>query len=230
MSWKLFAFNAGIRNDVFSIRNIKASQIVGDYDFEQLSNDFISLYVNAGADTFDDGYFPTRGFSAGLSYSWVFAGFPNRFNNFHVCQAQAKVVVPGGDFFAFLPSLNFRFLLGSEIPVAYFNAMGGSLASRYMDQQMPFIGITNVTAKKNILTTLRTDFRFRLVKNHYLTGIVNYARDSNTFKDFFDKSLGYFGAGLQYSFDSIFGPLSFDVHWSNITKKVGVYLSAGYDF
>ena len=230
INWKLFAFNAGIRNDVFNIKNIKASQIDGDYDFEQLTNDFISLYVNAGADTFNDGYFPTRGFSAGLSYSWVFAGFPNRFNNFHECQAMAKVVVPGGDFFAFIPSFHFRFLLGSEIPVAYFNAIGGSLASRYMDQQIPFIGITNVTATKNILTTFRTDFRFRLAKNHYLTGIVNYARDCNTFREYISKELGYFGAGLQYSFNSIFGPLSFDVHWSNITKKVGIYLSAGYDF
>ena len=161
MNWKLFAFNAGIRNDVFNIKNIKASQIDGDYDFEQLTNDFISLYVNAGADTFNDGYFPTRGFSAGLSYSWVFAGFPNRFNNFHECQPMAKVVVPGGDFFAFIPSFHFRFLLGSEIPVAYFNAIGGSLASRYMDQQIPFIGITNVTATKNILTTFRNKSRLR---------------------------------------------------------------------
>jgi hypothetical protein len=41
---------------------------------------------------------------------------------------------------------------------------------------------------------------------------------------------GYIGAGAEYSFDTIFGPLSANVHWSNLTGKVGVYLSAGYNF
>lgn len=229
IKWKLFAFNAGIKNEYINIKNIKSTQIGGDYDFEQLKNDFVSLYADGWADTFDDGYFPTHGFSAWASYSWTFAGFPNSFNNFHAIKAGAKVVCPIGDIFAFIPSMNFRFLLGSEVPVAYFNAVGGSLASRYIDQQMPFVGITNVAAMENILTVFRTDFRFRIAKNHYITGIVNYARDSKTFREY-PQGLGYFGAAIDYSFDTIFGPLSFDVHWSNITKKVGIYIRAGYDF
>ena len=144
--------------------------------------------------------------------------------------AYAKVVVPFWDVFSFIPSFNFRFLLGSEIPVAYFNSIGGSMASRYIGQQIPFVGITNLTAMGNILTIFRTDYRVKIARNHYITGILNYARDSSTFKEYVSNKLGYFGAALEYSFDSIFGPISFDVHWSNITNKVGVYIRAGYDF
>ena len=229
MTWRHFDLRTGFRNDIIHVRNVKSSQIIGDYDFGQLSNDFVSAFADVRGDTFDDGYFPRKGFTAGTSYSWVFGGFPNKFNNFHTVQVDAKVVLPIGDVFAFLPSFNFRFLLGDNIPVAYFNAMGGSLPGRYVDQQIPFVGITNLYATKNILTVYRTDFRFRLAKNHYLTGIVNYARDCDLFREYLDE-MGAFGVATEYSYDTIFGPLSFNVHWSTLSNKLGFYLSAGYNF
>ena len=228
IKWKQVDVKGGLRNEIVSVRNIK-SQMPGDYDSKLLGNDFVSAFIDAGTYTFDDGYFPTRGVDAGLSYTWTFTGFPNRFHNFHTLTADAKVVIPAGDIFAFIPSFNFRFLLGKDIPIPYFNAVGGLLASRYVDQQMPFVGVTHLSAMKNILTVFRTDFRFRLARNHYMKAIVNYARDSDAFKDY-GKGLGYFGAAAEYSFDTIFGPLSANVHWSNMTGKVGFYISAGYNF
>ena len=229
IKWKWFDIKAGVRNDIFAIRNVKSEQIIGDYDFTQLNNDFVSLFMDARSETFDDGYFPTRGLSAGLGYSWTFAGFPKKIHNFHTVTADFKTVIPAGEVLAFLPYLNARLLFGHDIPVAYFNAMGGSLAARYVDQQIPFIGITNLSAMKNILTVFGLDMRLRLARNHYLTGIVNYARDANSFKEY-GEGLGYFGAGVEYAFDTIFGPIKGNIHWSNITNKVGVYLSAGYNF
>ena len=82
---------------------------------------------------------------------------------------------------------------------------------------------------KNMLTIYRTDLRVKLARNHYVTAIVNYARDCDRFNEY-AYGPGYFGAALEYSFDTIFGPLSANIHWSDITKKVGIYLSAGYTF
>ena len=82
---------------------------------------------------------------------------------------------------------------------------------------------------KNILTVFRTDYRFKIVKNHYLTGIVNYARDCEHLMNYV-YGLGYFGAGIEYAYDTIFGPIRANVSWSNLTNHVGVYLSAGYSF
>lgn len=229
IKWKHWDIKGGLRNEIMRVRNVKSEQIIGDYDFGQLSNDFVSLFAEADTYTFDDGYFPTKGVDAGVSYSWVFGGFPYRFNNFHIVHADAKVVVHSGDVFAFIPSIDFRFLFGDDIPVAYLNVMGGSLPGRYVDQQIPFIGLNHLSSMKNILTLYRTDFRFTLARNHYLTGILNYVRDCDTFKDY-TLGLGYFGAGVEYSFDTIFGPLSANIHWSNMTNKVGFYLSAGYNF
>ena len=184
IKWNQFDIKAGIRNEVFDIRNIKSSQILGDYDLNHLNNDYLSLYLDARTDTFDDGYFPTRGVNAGVSYAWTFAAFPYHSRNFQILQADAKTVVPIGEIFAFIPSFNLRFLIGDDIPVAYFNAVGGSLPGRYVDQQMPFLGVTNLHAMKNMLTLYRADLRFKLAKNHYVTGTVNYARDCDALKDY----------------------------------------------
>ena len=219
----------GLRNEIINIRNVKSSEFIGDYDFRQLNNDFVSMFVEAESYTFDDGYFPTKGIDAGFSYSWVFAGFPRKINNFRVLTVDGKFVYPINDRLTLLPSFDFRFLMGKEIPVAYFNAIGGSMAGRYIHQQIPFIGLNHLSSMENFLTVYRTDIRYKLARNHYLTGILNYARDSQYLRDYF-RGHGYFGIGAEYSFDTIFGPITANVHWSNLTKKVGFYLSAGYNF
>lgn len=229
MTWRTIDFNVGLRNEVFRIRNVKSEDIIGDYDFGQLNNDFVSLFVAGRTDTFDDGYFPTKGMKAQVNYAWTFAGFPVHFNNFHTVAAGIRGVVSAGDVFAILPYANLRFLLGHDVPVAYFNAIGGSLAGRYVDQQIPFIGVTNLWAMKNIMTMAGLDMRFRIHKNHYLTGIVNYVRDCDHFNSYL-QGAGFVGTGLEYAYNTIFGPLRMNVHWSNMSNKAGFYISAGYNF
>jgi NTE family protein len=230
VSWKHLDIRGGLRNEIVNIKHLVSSEICGDYCLNTLSNDFVSGFIEAETYTFDDGYFPTKGIDAGLSYSWVWGGFPQDVNNFHVLQADCKYVYSPDDFFSFIPSFNFRFLLGADhIPLAYFNAVGGSLPGRFVNQQIPFVGVTHLSAMRNMLTLIRTDYRFRLANNHYVTGILNYLRDCDTFREY-GVGPGYFGAGVEYSFDTIFGPLSANIHWSNMTKKVGFYISAGYNF
>ncbi len=229
IKWKRLDIKAGLRNDFFSVKNIKSSQMIGEYDAALATNDFVALFTDARTDTFNDGYFPTRGVNAGVSYAWTFTGFPKHVDGFHTLQTDAKVVLKVGNIFAFIPSFNARFLLGNDIPMPFFNGIGGSLASRYVDQQIPFIGANNLSVMKNILTVFRTDYRFKVVKNHYITGIVNYVRDCDHFMHYVDGP-GYLGAGLEYAYDTIFGPIRANVHWSSLTDHFGVYLSAGYNF
>ena len=79
----------------------------------------------------------------------------------------------------------------------------------------------------------RADFRIKLARNNYLTGIYNYAvsvDDYVDFKDWGGKVFDYHGIGLQYTYNSIVGPLCFNVHWSDYTRKAGAYVSLGFDF
>lgn len=230
LKWSMFDMRAGVRNSYFNVRSLLSSEyIVGDYDLRQLNNDYLSLFYEIQADTFDDGYFPKKGLRLGAKYGWVFGAFPAETGNFHTIQAYGKFIVPAGNVFSFIPSFNCRFLLGKDIPLPYMNCIGGSIPGRYLEQQMPFAGINNVAGMRNILTMVRADFRFNVAKNHYVSGIVNYARDCDSFPGYLEDP-GTFGAALEYSYDAIFGPVSANLHWSSMFHKVGFYVSIGYDF
>lgn len=238
LAWSLFDMRGGLRNRYFMVRSISNEVTSPGYipglDYSMLSNGYISLFLNGRADTFDDGYFPHSGFSAGFDYEWVFYGYPNRTKGFHAVSADAKGVIPAGKVFSIIPSASVRFMFGTT-PLAYMNYAGGSIAGRYFDQQMAFIGRNNVVPMRNILTLFRTDFRFEVARNHYLTGIVNYARDSGNPGSYLTAEAGnWFGAGIEYAYDAFFGPVKADLHWSNISTDVnggvGFYISIGYSF
>lgn len=123
------------------------------------------------------------------------------------------------------------------------NIIGGTEMSRYIDQQLPFIGLNKVSLAFNNIAIARLDIRTRLFKSHYLTAIFNYARSSIDMKNFFNEreqlvwgslydynASNWWGAGLRYSIDTKIGPLSFDVSSSNISKKVNLYFSLGHYF
>ena len=114
---------------------------------------------------------------------------------------------------------------------------------RYIDQQLPFIGMNKISLAFNNVAILRTDIRTRLFKNHYLTAMFNYARSGIDLQNFFGEndelqwsevydynSSDWWGAGIRYSIDTKIGPLSFDVSSSNISKSVNLYFSIGHYF
>ena len=132
-----------------------------------------------------------------------------------------------------MPSIDARYLLGSDVPVPYTNTIGGTMAGRYLDQQIPFMGIDNAAAMQTMLAVGGLDVRFKLFKNNYLSGVFNYAATFDDFKDINSWSsdvYDYFGCGLQYVYNSIIGPVKGNIHWSSYNRRVGAYLSVGFDF
>ena len=123
------------------------------------------------------------------------------------------------------------------------NLIGGPDMGRYIDQQLPFIGVKNISLAFNNIAVLRADIRTRLFRNHYLTAMFNYARSSIDISNFFNESdtlvwdelydynsSDWWGAGLRYSIDTKIGPLSFDISSSNISKNVHLYFNWGFFF
>ncbi len=227
IKWSKLDINAGLTNDFFHFTYLTPDiPVLNEADH----NDYLSLRLKAMMDTFDDGYFPTKGLSAGLSYNWTFAGFPVKFKNFHALRFGIKGVGSAG-LFSFVPSLDCRFLLGDTPPLPYINIFGGNMDGRYAEQQMSFVGTTNVIPAESIMTKFRTDFRFRVARNHYVTGIFNYLRDARDFKTYVtEDARNFFGVALDYSYDTLLGPISAGLTWSNVVKNVGFYLSFGFNF
>ena len=124
--------------------------------------------------------------------------------------------------------------------------MGGVQPGRFVDHQLPFIGTTRPEVMYNSLVVLRSDFRVNVYGKHYVTALVNYARESADIQNFFrasryiedrnnynygyKTSYNWWGFGLRYSYDLPVGPLDVEVNWSDMTRRVGVYVSIGHYF
>lgn len=232
IKWSKFYLKTGIRNDYFNISSILSDQLIREYETRYLKNDFVSIFMDARNYSLDDGYLPTLGHSVGLSYQWVFGSFPNRFDSFHVFQFDAKKVL-GNDDLAFIPSVNFRYLMGDDIPIPFTNIVGGTLAGRYMDQQIPFIGINYSAAMSKMMGLVRIDSRKKIAENNYVTLITNYVAAADKPKAFVDwgpEVSDAIGVGAAYTYNTIVGPVSFYLHWSSLSNKLGAYFSLGFDF
>jgi len=229
MRWSHFDVQGGFRNQYFNVRQILAKDVLGDYDPQTISRDYPGFFLNARIETLDNGYFPTRGVSAGIQGEFVsrlfVEGHPKPFA---VVALDGQMPVTWGRF-TLVPHGSARILFGDDIPIVYANVLGGDFPGRYVDQQRPFMGINKAALRRNGMLVGRLDARYNVAGNHFVSAIFNAAYDFNNFREFV-KGEPVFGAGLEYAYNSVLGPIKLDIHWSTITKKVGAYLSIGYNF
>ena len=232
------------------------------YNFNEISTDqgislFDSIHNNFGVfgdlkfDSLDDSYYAKKGIRlyAGARYKFLsktekttyetsrgFGDLIFRFESF---------LTPGGGRFTLSPQLYFRQIFGTTSYLSFSNFIGGEIAGRYYDQQLPFVGVRSVEyTPYSSVTIARLDLRYNFLPKQYLTAIVNgYVEAKDPFSYFkapqtdgeyeismYSKGIG---AALKYTLATAFGPLSFNVHWANISSennRWGAYLSFGYNF
>ena len=199
------------------------------YDPDLNRDKFFSVFARFQLDQRDQEYFPTRGSHFDGSFAYFPAGFFATQHPFSAAQVHFSTVIPAGNRLAFLLSLDSRVLVGNDIPFAYANTMGGCLAGRYMDQQIPFIGFGQAHVFESALGIASLDTRYRFLDNHYVFASGAFARDFHSLKHVFANEAVY-GARLGYAYHSFIGPLAFNLFWSNYTGRVGAYVSIGYNF
>lgn len=199
--------------------------------FEVKPEHFFSYFAQLQYNSFDKGYFPTRGNNFKVSYSVYTDNFVQY--NDHVPFSALSIswnnVLPVTRRFSILPSIYGRVLIGRDIPYALENAIGGPTASFYISQELPFAGITNIELMKNSIMITSVKIRQRMGKIHYISLTGSYGMSNNHFFSLL-KGNHLFGASVGYGMDSAFGPLEFSLGYSNRTQKANVFLNLGYYF
>ena len=224
------SIDLGARMELFQYRGtIHATDFPG-YDIDFSRNKFPSAYARFQADSRNDQNFPTRGtqFDAGFAYCFNRL-FDGDHGNFMTAQVHFSGVIPMGRHFALITTIDNRTLFGDQIPMAYANVMGGRLYGRYMNQQLPFIGFGRPRVFQNVLTDVSLDLRYQFLNNNYVFLSGAYARDFQNLDHIFENA-PMIGASIGYAYNSFIGPLSFNLFWSNLTRRVGAYISIGYNF
>lgn len=180
------------------------------------------LFLRFTYDTRNKMYFPERGLHVTLNadynfYKTAFVG------------GGIRGAIPVCSFFTIDAALNSRFIFGDSCTNSYMdNYVGGMMAGRYYEHQIPFVGYNGEKTCDRMLTTVNLELRFKVYKNTYLSLIGAAMHDGNSLNTMQKPVVS---AGLQVGYLSKFGPLTANLHWNTTEmNKVGFYLSAGYDF
>ena len=261
---RTISVGAGIEAELLNPRKVMYSNYDAlEQDYESVNT--LGTFAFVHYDNLNKNRFPTRGVSGKLNFNWKDMLMTDRTQG---SMSYGSVVfgIEGyipviEDRLVLIPQMYGSMLFGKGAyrgvsegwnalfngPVPAYpslnNVIGGAEMGRYIDQQLPFIGVNKISLAFNNIAILRTDIRTRLFKNHYLTAMMNYARSSIDIENFFtDQEMlqwselynynasNWWGAGLRYSIDTKIGPLSLDITSSTISKTVNLYFNFGFYF
>ena len=262
---RTFSVGAGLEMELMTPRKVMYSDKIATQEADYKGVNTLGTFAYFAFDNLNKNRFATRGVKGRVDFNWKDCTFTTK----GISKFQMASLVYGfegyvpvvKDRFVLVPQLYGSFLFGKGAvsgndggwndlfkgPVPMYpylnNIIGGAEMGRYIDHQLPFIGVNKTSFAFNNLAIARLDMRVRVHKNHYLTAMVNYARSSIDFHNFFEKNGGllwgslydynasnWWGAGIRYSLDTKIGPLEFDISSSNISKSVNLYFSLGYYF
>lgn len=221
--WSQVDLNAGVRLEYMPYRKeirptMDTNNVASAWNWKIL---YPYVYLRFIYDHENKRYFPDKGYRIKAAYDYDF-------RRTHYAAASVHGVIPCCSFFAILASANGRYIFGDKNQNSFMaNYAGGTMAGRYYDQQIPFIGYNMVRACERILTTVDLELRFKVGKKIYLSAIGAAMHDGSSLKEMADP---VYAAGLQFGYNSKFGPIMANLHWNSSFNKVGFYFGIGYDF
>jgi len=235
VNWTRLDFRAGIAHKGYSLM----PQTVFARDLEivgmPLKSSYIGTYLQGNYYTLDAPYFPQRGVAVHLRADYDFLR-PGRSDFSPVLSGalDVRAAVPLGGKFTFLPDVHLRSIshFGEKMVdgLIHTNFAGGVLAARYTDDQLPFFGVNHVLEVDDYVADVTMELRFNPVEKLYFSALAGVIVTDNEIPGLFKDPLpDIFAFGAQAAYDTIVGPVKFNVHWSN-TQGWGAYLGVGFDF
>lgn len=198
---------------------------------------WLSAFADLKLDTFDDGYFPTRGLRLQLDGRYVFKGYSyDVFAEKEVAPylsvlTGAEGAFSIGEHFTILPStyLGWMSRRRGEMNPTHVVAVGGFLYGRYVERQIPFFAVPAGYRHCNpCVAVAQLDLRYRFARKNFVTLRGGLEADNDNWGDLIQQD-PMLAAGLEYARQTIVGPLRFAVQWNNI-YGLSAYASIGFAF
>ena len=217
---------------------------------------WLSAFASFKLDTFDDGYFPTKGLILSLDGRYVFKGYSVDLDP-EIYHPEDYVLTEDGsvpNYWSVLASMSGAFSIGENFtihPSLYFGwypleyeqytrtdnclnpkhiiTMGGFMPNRYTERQMPFFGCRYGYRNARPYSAMgQLDLRYRFARKNFATARGGLFVDGYTLRELTFVVPDY-AFGLEYGRQTMVGPLKLAVQWCDITG-VTAYASIGFDF
>ena len=204
-----------------------------------------STFASLRMDTFDESYFPSRGLRLCLDTRYVFKGYDIYLEEegveggyegdvppYSVGLIQISGVLPLGRSFSVQPSVygGWQTEQNGHMNFIHTLGVGGSLASRFLEYQLPFFGFASgfQACGRNVLSA-QLDLRYRFNYKTFLTVRAGLLQDEDAIKDLVRTPLDAYAFGAEFGRKTIAGPIRIGAQWCDRTG-FSVSASFGFDF
>lgn len=212
-------------NDVLSDAATTFTEIKPANDF------YFSSFARVAYNSQNRTYYPNSGsrFFAEYAFTTDHIGYFKKPHAFHTVFSYWETAMTLSRHITLLPRVAGRLVLGDEIPYVFTNVVGGFQTGKYVDHQLPFVGLSHMEIMRNAM--LMADFRlcYNILKRHYATLQGNLLAEQKNFRHF-NRANYVWGAALRYGYDSKFGPVEAAISYSGECRQPFFYLNVGYYF
>lgn len=227
-SQKDLRFEIGMQYDIFSdVSNFFTPNYV---QYKESDEDLISAYLKIDVDAMDDVVTPTKGVLF-TSRMQLYGNDLFESKRYALGDISLNIVgaIPMGPRFCLLPELFGRVLVGNKVPGYFSNYIGGEYDQRYVIGQHAFYGVHFAEVMDNALLGTRLALRYQIAKKHYVSCIGNYLFNSHDLRDIF-KERTQIGGAIKYTYNSIIGPISASIDFSDRSNDIGFFAGIGHFF
>jgi NTE family protein len=197
------------------------------------NSDYLSLFGYMNYDSFDDKYFPKKGwyFSGDIQSFLVSSDYTNTFNPFSIAKADFGLATTIFKNTTIKIQTEAGFSFGND-SVTFFNFVLGGYGFNQINNFRHFYGydFLSIAANSYIKSTATVDYEF-LKKNH-LSFSANFANLGDRIFESIDwvSVPKYSGYAIGYGLETIVGPIEIKHTWSPETNKGFTWFSIGFLF
>jgi NTE family protein len=215
-----------------SFEHFHFGTMLGLQDVSELKDaTFYNYFAKIKLDEFDKPYFPLKGWAVDGIFKlitdngWNYSGkSPVTLLGFTL-----KGVKKISNRIAILPSFYSQFTLARVAPIYYKSYIGGSQRTNYFGIYLPFAGLRRMELSADNAALVRLDLRLRMWQKIFVSLNPNIGVYGDQASPFIEGNF-MAGGGITIAYDSIVGPIEFDVSSSNLNKKLAAFFSLGYCF
>lgn len=230
---KDFALGLGAEHKRLEVKSQTITINSPEDDFLFENTDYLSVFGTLKLDTYDNKYFPKRGFYFnGDLHLYLYASrFNENFKEFSIAKADIGYAFSFSDKLAFNLQTHGGFKLGDKSTQALDFALGG-YGNNLINNFIPFLGYDFLSLTGNSYVKASAIADYEIFKNHHITLEGNWA---NVDDDIFDTGEwftlpDYRGYALGYAIDTFVGPIQGKFSYSPEQKKSVWFFNIGFWF
>ena len=228
-----FRLRAGLQHKRLNITSetFNESETEDEFTFEK--SDFFSVYGELKFDTFDNKYYPKKGFLFDGEFQLYFSSsdYNDNFSEISYAKADLGYVFTIADHLSVFLDSKGGFKIGEESNNSLNYALGG-YGNNFINNFEAFYGYDFISLTGNSFVKGSINLDYEIFKKHHINLAANFANvGDNIFEDGkWFTAPDYSGYALGYGLETFVGPIELKYTWSPETKKSIWFFNLGFWF